>query len=224
MPIQTDSTINTYQYHQQYIPLHTNFNNQYIPIQQTIHTNTYQIIHTNTCQYRLILQSIHTNTDSNTYQYIPVNTYQYGRNIFNKCQYVHPPPPTTPSLLIRCIRSCWRCAAIEVHSLRICFLIRFHVRQFLLVLDQPIFPRLLKFAERWLCWVKLHDMIFEGSTVACRNLLSEDCLSSEHSHEGHKVGSSTDCRAQDKHCLTNRFSIFVKPRDAARGQCQHARQ
>jgi hypothetical protein len=93
MPIQTDSTINTYQYHQQYIPLHTNFNNQYIPIQQTIHTNTYQIIHTNTCQYRLILQSIHTNTDSNTYQYIPVNTYQYGRTIFNTCQYVHPPPP-----------------------------------------------------------------------------------------------------------------------------------
>ena len=176
MPIQTDSTINTYQYWQQYIPIHTS---QYIPIRP------------------------------NHFQYVPIRP---------------PSPPTTPSLLIRCIRSCWRCAAIEVHSLRICFLIRFHVRQFLLVLDQPIFPRLLKFAERWLCWVKLHDMIFEGSTVACRNLLSEDCLSSEHSHEGHKVGSSTDCRAQDKHCLTNRFSIFVKPRDAARGQCQHARQ
>ena len=165
-------------YHIQYMQIYITSNTckyvmWYTPIQQTIHTNTYQPIHANTCQYIPILQSIHTNTANNTYQYLPIPTNQYIPILANTYQYCQQYIPlhsntyqsihintdrtfsilanTSPSPPIPATQVFAELRALRRHRSRICFLIRFVVRQFFLVLVQPIFSHLLEFAERWLC-------------------------------------------------------------------------
>ena len=132
----------------------------------------FMMINTNTCddtyhntyqycrQYLPIHDLIHTKTAHNTYQYVPI-TYQYYQQYIplptnqyipiriELFQYVpirHPPNP--PILALFCVWSRWGCAAIEVHSFRISFLLPFHVGQLILVLFQPSFPSSLEFTER----------------------------------------------------------------------------
>ena len=142
-----DTYHNTYQYCRQFLPIH-----------DLIHTNTAHNTYEYLPNYIPILSTIHTNTYQITYQYyqqyIPIPTNQYIPIRIELFQYVpirhsptHPPHPCVIPLL-RSFRSSWGCAAIEVHSCRISFLLISHVGQLVLVVFQPSFPRFLEFTER----------------------------------------------------------------------------